>query len=187
MRRRRARRLTEPSTPLPSAPRLRRRCADIPSDRKRETIAADVIEIIDLNRPILTPVQQQTLDHCAAHPVVFCEEAILSAARAATGLDDFGADDFRERLAVWIEAIDADEGLSPLNRMSLRGMCVRYASTRLRIEDTIRRHPEILSIEIDRPIIVAGLPRSGTTNLVSLLSADARLRSLLWCWGGRLL
>src|SRR3546814_2544988 len=35
-------------------------------------------------------------------------------------------------------------------------------------------------IKIDRPIIVAGLPRSGTTHLLGLLSADKRLRSLPW-------
>src|SRR3546814_12581518 len=48
------------------------------------------------------------------------------------------------------------------------------------MEDIIRRHPEILDIKIDRPIIVAGLPRSGTTHLLGLLSADKRLRSLPW-------
>src|SRR3546814_14058166 len=48
------------------------------------------------------------------------------------------------------------------------------------MEDIIRRHPEILDIKIDRPIIVAGLPRSGTTHLIGLLSADKRLRSLPW-------
>ena len=45
----------------------------------------------------------------------------------------------------------------------------------------IRRHPEILQVQIDRPIIIAGLPRSGTTHLVNILAADPRLRSMqLW-------
>jgi Sulfotransferase family len=44
----------------------------------------------------------------------------------------------------------------------------------------IHRYPEILKIHIDRPIIVAGLPRSGTTHLLGLISADSRLRSLPW-------
>lgn len=141
---------------------------------------ASIIDITDLNKPILTPQQQQALDYSAANPVTFSEDAILEAARAETGLDNFGADDFRERLAVWIDAIDADSGLSALNRAGLLKMCIRYASARLRIEDAIDRHPEILSIPIERPIVVAGLPRSGTTHLLSLLSADERLRSLPW-------
>jgi hypothetical protein len=52
---------------------------------------------------------------------------------------------------------------------------------RLRIHDTLTRHPDILDIEIVAPIIVVGLPRSGTTHLVNLIAADRRLRSLpLW-------
>ena len=40
------------------------------------------------------------------------------------------------------------------------------------------RHPEIRDIEIEAPIIVAGLPRTGTTHLHNLMSADPALRSL---------
>ena len=59
--------------------------------------------------------------------------------------------------------------------------CVRYASNRLRIEDLLRAHPEIEQIPIEKPVIVIGLPRSGTTNLVNLLAADSRFRSMpLW-------
>ena len=49
------------------------------------------------------------------------------------------------------------------------------------IHDTQQRHPEIHDEQIDRPIIIAGLPRSGTTHLVNLIAADTRLQSLpLW-------
>jgi hypothetical protein len=59
--------------------------------------------------------------------------------------------------------------------------CVTYASSRLRIHDLLERHPEIHEIEIQRPIIVVGLPRSGTTHLVNLIAADPRLRSMpMW-------
>ena len=108
-------------------------------------------------------------------------DAVLAAARHATGLDDFGADDFRARLALWLASFAADEGLGPLGRVTLFGECVRYASTRLRAEDVFRRHPGIADIRVDRPIMVAGLPRSGTTHLVNILAADPRLRSTpLW-------
>ena len=50
--------------------------------------------------------------------------------------------------------------------------CVRYAGNRLRIRDLLARHPEILEVEIAAPIIVVGLPRSGTTHLVNLMAAD---------------
>jgi len=140
----------------------------------------EIIDITDLHEPILTPIQQQALAGAAAYPVQFTQAAILDAARTETGLSEFGAMDFAERLEVWLQAIREDDDASDIARINLHQMCVRYASTRLRIEDMIRRHPEILNINIDRPIIVAGLPRSGTTHLLGLISADSRLRSLPW-------
>jgi hypothetical protein len=49
---------------------------------------------------------------------------------------------------------------------------------RLRLEELIRRHPEIEAEPIERPIVIAGLPRTGTTHLFNLLAQDARLRWL---------
>src|ERR1700728_2978921 len=140
----------------------------------------DIIDITDLLEPVLTPIQQQALAGAAAYPVQFTRAAILDAARAETGLADFGAADFVERLDVWLQAIEEDADASDIIRVNLHQMCVRYAATRLRIEDVVRRHPEIERVQIDRPIIVAGLPRSGTTHLLGLISADSRLRSLPW-------
>ena len=59
------------------------------------------IDITDLKHPVLTPLQEQALAAAAAHPVPLTEEAVLEAARAQTGLSDFGPDDFRVRLALW--------------------------------------------------------------------------------------
>ncbi len=42
----------------------------------------------------------------------------------------------------------------------------------------MRRHPEILEVKLERPLIVAGMPRTGTTHLLNLIGADSRLRSL---------
>jgi hypothetical protein len=139
----------------------------------------DDIRIDDLADPRLTPQQQQAIEACP--PVRMDMDAVLAAARAATGLSDFGAEDFRSRLALWLRSYDEDRDLTTLGRATLFGECIRYASARLRIEDLIRRHPEIEQVEIDRPIMVAGLPRSGTTHLVNILAADPRLRSTpLW-------
>jgi hypothetical protein len=65
--------------------------------------------------------------------------------------------------------------------MLVFGDDLKYAVNRLRIRDLLKQHPEILDIEIEKPVIVIGLPRSGTTNLVNLLAADSRFRSMpLW-------
>ena len=138
------------------------------------------IDITDLHHPVLTEIQAGARAAAAAHPVSFDIERVFADARAQTGLSDFGEMDFVPRLKVWLQAIDEDANASAVTRHNLYAMTVRLAATRLRLEALIRRHPEILEIEIDRPIIVAGLPRSGTTHLLGLLSADTRFRSLPW-------
>ena len=137
-----------------------------------------MIHIDDLARPVLTDAQRAALENAARIPVTFSEEAVLAAAHRQTGLDDFGADDFRARLRVWLAAVADDTDLNALGRLGLFAHVVRALANRLRVEDVVARHPEILAIEIDRPIVVAGLPRSGTTHLVNLIAADTRLRSL---------
>jgi hypothetical protein len=136
------------------------------------------IRITDLAQPVLSPSQEAAIAFAARNPVVLDEATVIAAAERETGLTDFGADDFRARLRIWLAAADEDAGLNPLGRMTVFSNCVRVLANRLRLEDLLRRHPEILEIEISRPIIIAGLPRSGTTHLVNLISADQRLRSL---------
>ena len=142
--------------------------SDLPND----------IRIEDLRAPILTPMQKMVIDGFADAKVTFTESAVLDQAKDRTGLSDFGPDDFRERLGVWLQAADEDAELGPMGRVRLFGDMVRYAANRLRFHDLIKRHPEILDIEIEKPIIIAGLPRSGTTHLLNLIAADRRLRSL---------
>ena len=136
------------------------------------------IRIADLARPVLTDSQRAAIAAAERIPVTLSEDAALAAARQKTGLDDFGAGDFRARLRVWLTAADEDATLGPLGRLAVFGNCVRYLANRLRLEDLLRRHPEIRDVPLRAPIIVAGLPRSGTTHLVNLIAADARLRSL---------
>jgi hypothetical protein len=136
------------------------------------------IRIDDLAQPVLTDFQKAALAWGEQNRVEFSEAAVLGAARERTGLEDFGADDFRERLAVWLRAADEDAGLNALGRYSVYQNCVRYLANRLRVTDLWNRHPEIDEVEIEEPLIVVGLPRSGTTHLVNLIAADSRLRSL---------
>jgi hypothetical protein len=136
------------------------------------------IRIPDLANPVLTDMQQAALTATADLSVGFDEADLLEEAARETGLEDFGADDFRERLRVWLDALREDDNATPVGRLGARRDIVRYLVARLRVEDVIRRHPEILDEEIREPIIIVGLPRSGTTHLVNLISADRRLRSM---------
>jgi hypothetical protein len=144
-------------------------------------VAAQKIRIEDLAHPVLDEGQKQALAYGDANPVDLTVDAVLSAASEATGLDDWGPEDFRERLDLWLREMDEDDNRTNLGRLTHFNDCVRYATTRLRINDLLAEHPEIHDQKIDRPIIVVGLPRSGTTHLVNLIAADQRLRSMpLW-------
>ncbi len=136
------------------------------------------IRIADLARPVLTPTQIAAVEHAEKQPVRFDVDGILGAARAKTGLSDFGREDFRARLAIQCQAVDEDAELNALGRLGIFANLMRYAQNRLRFQDLLRRHPEILSVPIERPLIVAGMPRTGTTHLLNLIAADTRLRSL---------
>ena len=119
------------------------------------------MRIEDLANPVQTPAAQAAIDAAADVVSVMTVESVLADARAATGLDDFGPMDFVERLAIMLRSADEDS-LNGLGRMLFRGDMVRYAANRLRVEDLVRRRPEILDIEIHRPIIILGMPRTGT-------------------------
>ena len=139
------------------------------------------IRIDDLRAPVLNDIQKMGIDYGESKHTELTVDAVLDAAVAATGLDDFGPPDFRTRLGLQLAEVDEDPERTGLGRMLMFGDCVRYASARLRIEDLLRAHPEILDIPIEKPVIVIGLPRSGTTNLVNLLASDSRFRSMpLW-------
>ncbi|HET9062309.1 MAG TPA: sulfotransferase, partial [Candidatus Binatia bacterium] len=139
------------------------------------------IRIEDLAAPVLNDVQRMGLESGESQHTELSVDAVCDAAVDRTGIDDFGPDDFRERLAVQLAEMDADRERTGLGRMLWFSDCARAATNRLLIRDLLQRHPEILDVPIAKPVIVVGLPRSGTTHLVNLLAADTRFRSLpLW-------
>jgi sulfotransferase family protein len=138
------------------------------------------IHIEDLGRPRL-PFALRALN--AARPIVdrvvsLDLDDLLASASKRTGLSDYGDPVFREPLGVLLDAFERDADLSALGRIASRGLVLQLLANRLRIEDLFRRHPEIERETIERPIIIAGLPRTGTTHLHNLISQDPSLRSL---------
>jgi hypothetical protein len=141
----------------------------------------EAIHIEDLAQPVLTEIQRAALAFGERQRIDFSETAVLAAARQRTGLADFGAPDFHLRLRLLLDEWGSDPEMTASQRANLFGYLVRYASNRLLIQDQWRRNPAILEQEVRAPVIVAGLPRSGTTHLLNLLAADTRFRSLpLW-------
>ncbi|MEO2167904.1 MAG: sulfotransferase [bacterium] len=142
---------------------------------------ADEIHIDDLREPILNDFQKAALAYGETLDLDFTVSGILEQARRATGLDDFGADDFRDRLGLLVDEWSKDNGLTGIGRLTLWNKLTLFARSRLLIHDHLRLHPEVHDEEIREPIIVVGLPRSGTTHLLNLIAADPAVHSLpLW-------
>lgn len=142
---------------------------------------AGEMRITDLAAPQLTEAQQAARDYAETLDIDLGCDSILAEARATTGLENFGPEDFLPRLELLCDEWGSDPVLANLGRLSLRNKLVQHACSRLLIQDLLDRHPEIHDITISAPIIVAGLPRSGTTHLLNLMAADSRLRALpLW-------
>jgi hypothetical protein len=103
------------------------------------------------------------------------------AARTETGLDDFGDDYYREGLVRLVDSMNREADLTDAGVMMQQIRLAAHLSARLGVEATYREHPEISEQEIEGPVFVIGLPRTGTTALSQLVAADPQFRSLrLW-------
>jgi hypothetical protein len=95
-----------------------------------------------------------------------------ASATRLTGLKDFGADEYIDGLAVLLSSYTHDEKLTSLGQKMSRVFLRDALAARLVSEAAWQRHPDHVSVSIDKPIFVTGLPRTGTTALHRLLTAD---------------
>src|SRR4051812_37285742 len=104
--------------------------------------------------------------------------ALVSAARARAGHDDFGEDTWQEGLGVLVRALSTEGSLNEIGEEVFADQIVGYLASRLEIEHWYARHPEIDEQEIVAPLFGIGMPRTGSTALSFLLAADRSRRSL---------
>jgi len=100
------------------------------------------------------------------------EDDLLAAARANTGLDDFGDPWFRQGLGVLLRALEDEAQLTLTGRVLARAEIQRILQNRLAVEGRLRAEPAIERQPIEAPIVITGLGRTGTTLLHDLLAQD---------------
>ena len=105
-------------------------------------------------------------------------DGVLADAKRKTGLHGFGDEAFMEPLEILVDSINREAALNPIGRMIIRGRIVGVLVNKLVAQDAIEKHPEILDIPVEAPIVVAGLARTGTTMLHRLIAQDPSIRSL---------
>ncbi|MGO8824819.1 MAG: sulfotransferase family protein [Acidimicrobiales bacterium] len=138
------------------------------------------VRIDDLAEPRFSDDVRAILDFMegAGSELTLEPAALMAAVVAETGLDDYGPDDFVERLGLLCRAMQEEGGFNGAGVLQQHVFISGLLKNRLLVEDLVRRHPEILEERIAAPIVICGLPRTGTTHLHNLMSADPALRSL---------
>jgi len=108
-------------------------------------------------------------------------DRMIATAVAATGLHDWGGEEFRAPFSSLVRALNEEAALNEVGRARAHHWLQLRLEQRLRMVEDRRRRPEISRQVIDRPVFVTGLPRAGTTYLHALLATDpANLAPRLW-------
>jgi len=140
------------------------------------------IRIDDLANPQFAPDVVEMMQAVApmAQAIPWSLDAALEQAASEAGLDNFGEDIYSEPLTVFLRGAKQEAGLSPMGEVTVWGQVLQFLKNRLLIEEAYRQQPELSDQVIERPIVIAGLPRTGTTHLHNLISSDPALYFLPW-------
>ena len=109
---------------------------------------------------------------------------LLEEAKKITGLRFIGNPLFEEGFNKLVYSINNEADLNDIGIQAQHHRLIGVLSNMLRIEDAVINHPEILNEQIVAPIVIVGLPRTGSTMTHRLLAADPRHTAMLW-WEGR--
>lgn len=104
---------------------------------------------------------------------------LVAAARRKAGLQDFGDEWFMTPLSVLVDSINREANLTPLGKLIQKTRLESALVIRLRVQEFVKQHPEVLDTDLGKVIVIAGLQRTGTTTLHRLLAADPDMRALM--------
>ncbi len=105
-------------------------------------------------------------------------DGLMASAIKSAGVRDFGEDSFREPLGKLVEALEATDNLHAFGRFYIKQMLTGLLANRLKLVDFWQRCPDVLNETIAAPLIILGLPRTGTSFLFDLLAQDPAHRYL---------
>jgi hypothetical protein len=105
-------------------------------------------------------------------------DALHEAASRSAGHDDFGDRNYETGLRVLLDALDSGPPLGEEGYETARQMVVEALVGRLVTQSGWNAWPEVLKSRIERPLVVIGVPRTGTTALHNLLSLDPQFQGL---------
>ncbi|MCB1688981.1 MAG: sulfotransferase [Halioglobus sp.] len=110
----------------------------------------------------------------------FDPDDLIAAARQVDGLSDFGDNSHEEPLRRLLWSLEHEADLNDIGRSAMHQRVLDILATRLRVQAWLTRYPEIQDEVIAAPLVIIGLPRTGTTMLHRTIAADHRMYAPLW-------
>jgi hypothetical protein len=109
-------------------------------------------------------------------------DALMEEARnRAGGRDDLGDGPFVEPLSRFLASLEEEARLNDIGRIIARERILGHTVNRLNYVGDRKQFPEIAKQQIERPVFIIGLPRTGTTILHDILAQDPANRApLTW-------
>jgi hypothetical protein len=115
------------------------------------------------------------LDGLSKKMIPIDAERVMKLAERTTGLSDWGDGGLRKRLEATVDGLN-QANLNTTGLFGARYVLNWHLGNKLRVVDFAKRHPELDDVEIERPVVITGFFRTGTTFLHNVLAADPNNR-----------
>lgn len=104
---------------------------------------------------------------------------LLKIAAQRTGLTELDSDSWREGLSILLDEVNESPAFTAEGREHMMGLFTDALGRRLQVHDYLQTHESVLETPVEKPLIIIGMPRTGTTVISCLLDQDPQRRSLL--------
>jgi hypothetical protein len=102
---------------------------------------------------------------------------VHEAAATLAGSSDFGTPDYRPGLSVLLDSMDYDPRFTPEGRRLTWRQVVNALASRAIAFQSMAQNPGFERNAIERPVVIMGVPRTGTTALHKLMAVDPQFQA----------
>lgn len=139
---------------------------------------AEKIHIADFENPVMTDSMKDIMAALEGQEIALDSNSLIETAKQQIDVPFYDDPAMLERFAALFKEVEANGPLHNVGRMALQSMAVEGLTDQSRMHYLFDTYPEIRQTAVERPIIVVGMPRSGSTHLLKLLSTDSSLRTI---------
>lgn len=130
------------------------------------------IRITDMHQPVQTDAMNALLASLEGQDISLEKDVLLAMARAQLDVEIDIDDGLLDRFSAVFEEAAANAPMHQVGRMLFQQLVVSGIVQNSRMNAIRRLHPEIAETPIKEPLVIAGMPRSGTTYLLQLLASE---------------